>query len=204
MKNITKLSFAAAAAFAAYSAPSQAAVLFDNGALKLEDTNLGSQPVNLTSISADQKTVYGTWGSSNISFTSTVNLDYNQGAATIFGAASNKGGLPDLTVDLGIPGFDQVGFALAGGSTYDLLVNGTTLISGITIPSGNTAFTLSGSGIQTLAFVFNPAADTAKQFRLDAISAMPVPEPGSWAMLIAGLGIVGASMRRRKTEISFG
>ncbi|MBO9581616.1 MAG: PEP-CTERM sorting domain-containing protein [Sphingobium sp.] len=31
----------------------------------------------------------------------------------------------------------------------------------------------------------------------------PVPEPATWAMLIAGMGIVGASMRRRKTAVSF-
>lgn len=31
----------------------------------------------------------------------------------------------------------------------------------------------------------------------------PVPEPATWAMLIAGMGVVGASMRRRKTAVSF-
>jgi len=30
-----------------------------------------------------------------------------------------------------------------------------------------------------------------------------VPEPASWAMLIAGMGFVGVAMRRRKTAISF-
>jgi len=30
-----------------------------------------------------------------------------------------------------------------------------------------------------------------------------VPEPATWAMMIMGLGIVGASMRRRRTTVSF-
>ncbi|MBO9671709.1 MAG: PEPxxWA-CTERM sorting domain-containing protein [Sphingobium sp.] len=203
MKTITKLSLAATAALAAYSAPSQAAVLFDNGTFKLDDTNLGGQPVNLNSISADKKTVYGDYNGQTVSFTSTADLDFNQGAATIF-ALANKATLADLTVNIAAPGYNQAGFALAGGSTFNLLVNGTTLISNITIPNGNNAFTLTGSGIQTLAFTFtNPGIDTEKQFRLSGLSTAAVPEPTTWAMLIAGLGIVGASMRRRKTAVSF-
>lgn len=32
---------------------------------------------------------------------------------------------------------------------------------------------------------------------------MPVPEPGTWAMIISGLGLVGMAMRRRKASVSF-
>lgn len=31
----------------------------------------------------------------------------------------------------------------------------------------------------------------------------PVPEPATWAMMISGFGLVGASMRRRKVSVSF-
>jgi hypothetical protein len=31
----------------------------------------------------------------------------------------------------------------------------------------------------------------------------PVPEPASWAMMIAGMGVVGASMRRRAARVAF-
>jgi len=31
----------------------------------------------------------------------------------------------------------------------------------------------------------------------------PVPEPASWAMLVAGLGAVGVAMRRRRAQVSF-
>ena len=38
-------------------------------------------------------------------------------------------------------------------------------------------------------------------FEFDNIAAGAVPEPATWAMLIAGFGLVGASMRRRKKNI---
>ncbi len=202
MKNFHSVILAAGVALAAFSAPAQAAVLFDNGVFKLQDTNLGGSPVNLNSISADLKTVTGSFGGTTVTFTSTVAMDFNQGAATIFADAKN-GVLPDLSVDLGTSGFDNVGFALAGGTTFDLVVNGLTLIPGITLPNGNTAYTLSGIGIKSLAFTFTPGLDTAKQFRLDGVSTPAVPEPASWAMLIAGMGVVGMAMRRRKAAVSF-
>ncbi len=34
-------------------------------------------------------------------------------------------------------------------------------------------------------------------------AVVAVPEPASWALMIGGLGLVGVSMRRRKTAISF-
>ena len=39
---------------------------------------------------------------------------------------------------------------------------------------------------------------TGDAFEFDNIAAGAVPEPATWAMLIAGFGMVGASMRRRK------
>ncbi len=37
-----------------------------------------------------------------------------------------------------------------------------------------------------------------KQVSFDAVFATPVPEPGTWAMMIAGFGFVGGAMRRRR------
>jgi len=51
---------------------------------------------------------------------------------------------------------------------------------------------------------FRPISSTANmQFKLlalpDGPPIEPVPEPSSWVMLIAGFGLVGASLRRRRT-----
>jgi hypothetical protein len=35
-------------------------------------------------------------------------------------------------------------------------------------------------------------------FGRDALSIGTIPEPSSWAMLIAGFGLVGATLRRRR------
>jgi hypothetical protein len=37
------------------------------------------------------------------------------------------------------------------------------------------------------------------RFTLTYESIDPVPEPGTWMMMIAGFGLVGVSARRRKT-----
>lgn len=52
---------------------------------------------------------------------------------------------------------------------------------------------------------FDPATGN-DSFKLKSVTfskAPAVPEPATWAMMIAGIGAVGMSMRRRKTAVSF-
>ncbi|HWJ69492.1 MAG TPA: PEPxxWA-CTERM sorting domain-containing protein [Sphingobium sp.] len=44
---------------------------------------------------------------------------------------------------------------------------------------------------------------TAADFAIDNVSMTAVPEPATWALLIAGFALVGVSMRRRHTMVSF-
>lgn len=50
----------------------------------------------------------------------------------------------------------------------------------------------------TLSFVNTAGAGNEGVF-LDAVSVVAVPEPGTWALLILGFGLVGGAMRRRST-----
>lgn len=44
------------------------------------------------------------------------------------------------------------------------------------------------------------ADKNADYFKVNAVTAAPVPEPATWAMLLAGFGAVGFAMRRRKQQ----
>jgi len=90
--------------------------------------------------------------------------------------------------------------------------------------SGNLVHSITGSGISNPADGNRPGASTNRRvtfgftqvdditgvkflstrdaFEFDDIAiSTSVPEPASWAMLIAGFGLIGATMRRRRQQI---
>ena len=95
-------------------------------------------------------------------------------------------------------------------SVMSLTVNGTAIFSGAICGSlcdlSNDAnkFVLTGPNIQTLEFDFNPAIADAKQFRLNDTSEVQieVPEPSTWAMMLAGLGLMFVTARTRQRVLS--
>lgn len=40
-------------------------------------------------------------------------------------------------------------------------------------------------------------------YSLVPIASAPLPEPATWAMMVVGFGLIGATMRRRHTTVSF-
>lgn len=65
-------------------------------------------------------------------------------------------------------------------------------------PGGSIAFAWTDS-FSLVAFSEGTLIGSGKSY---ATFAAPVPEPASWAMMIAGLGLVGATMRRRAGRVS--
>ncbi|HEY1124834.1 MAG TPA: PEPxxWA-CTERM sorting domain-containing protein [Sphingobium sp.] len=76
------------------------------------------------------------------------------------------------------------------------------------VPTGNPiSFTLAAAQSVNFFIYDYPYNDNRGGVSIlldDGINPNPaVPEPASWAMLIAGLGVVGAAMRRRRAEVGF-
>lgn len=99
----------------------------------------------------------------------------------------------------------------------DVLLNGTSIASDFTINGSNIlkATGYAAAGAVSLSFKadysckdcwgdwFGGYVQVTKATLPTPPAPAPVPEPATWVMMIAGMGIVGASMRRRKVAVTF-
>ena len=96
----------------------------------------------------------------------------------------------------------------SSGSQVNLLLtnlfpffSGNTNVSGFSIGAGS-GFGSGYTGYADYLRVATNAGATTFNFELASATAA-VPEPATWAMMIAGFGLVGGAMRRRKTSVAF-
>lgn len=215
MKTLMSAAVALALGFAASAANAAQVVTVDG--YTLDDTQFSAQTGVHSSSSQTGSTVNGfvNQDGSWVTFSTSngqLNLVTNgQGQATILGDPL----LENLNVAFQ-KSWDRITFNLesparAGGqfsAAFTLLVNGAVLFSASPNPgdsactfclvnNGENKFTVSGPGINSLAFTFNPAIGDAKQFRVEGLSSA-VPEPATWAMMITGFGLAGTAIRRRR------
>lgn len=165
-----------------------------------------------------------TQGGTNVNFTgTTVNsniLRANGGQARVEGdldvgtpQPNDTYGLTALTFGLqGDALFNNVEFNLAGASdgatvTFSITDDAGDLFNfnNLVLGTGSNFFGFQGTAgesIKQVSWVINGGSvGDQRQLRLDAL-AEAIPEPASWAMMIAGFGFVAAAMRRRKALLS--
>jgi hypothetical protein len=88
---------------------------------------------------------------------------------------------------------------LVEGWDDGVLVHSTNLVVDLYAP---TQFTFGWSGLDAVTFTTSGGIDaglrsSGPQLVMDDLVLTPVPEPETWAMLLAGLGVVGIRLRRR-------
>jgi PEP-CTERM motif len=100
---------------------------------------------------------------------------------------------------------------LTNGGTWDVQTSTITFAGGVSSVAGNIDFSLTRTGLLSLIAGLDDAGvlggsllgatftQSAEAYLAPTIllSVSPIPEPGEWAMMLAGLGVVGAIARRR-------
>jgi len=131
-------------------------------------------------------------------------VDTSGGGESVFSA--DDGSMQQFSIQFA-SAYDQVTFDIFkptdGQTAWTLSVNGTAVdLTGFTPLTKNTNKFIvdsGGAGITNLTFTFTPGEQDIREIRvLDKIVTGSVPEPATWAMLLAGFGGMGALLRRRR------
>lgn len=157
-------------------------------------------------------------------------LTYNYAFAACYYSPSSPADFPTaITSTVMASGYSDTSFTLTGGGVFSLnsvdlafgpfhhggLTTDTTLVTGnlfgggtvsqlLTVGYGFQTHTLNWSGLTSVTF--GQFAGASEYLAFDNIvynAGGAVPEPATWAMMIGGLGIVGAAMRRGNRKLRF-
>jgi len=189
MKTIVLSALAATIALGTVSAPAMAATTVVNGkCVSVADShgclfsgNINEQATGNNSY-GDAQAAYNLYNNTHPTAAPDISLSYL--------AKSDLGGFTGTVTGLG-----------TSAGTWDLsgfLVNFIAVKTGSNFVIYQLA-TPTSSGSWSTADMGNKVLSHIEFFGTTA----PVPEPATWAMLIMGMGVVGASMRRRQTAVSF-
>lgn len=110
--------------------------------------------------------------------------------SSVASSVSSVGTFAPATYSLFNLGADGlVGTADDSATPYAWTFGGAPTVHTVTLGAGSYYYAVLGFAPSTAAYSINSAA-----------TAVPVPEPETYAMLLAGLGVVGFVARRRKSD----
>ena len=136
-------------------------------------------------------------GTTAISDLSAFTLTGSANALGLFGGSYAFSGLGDLSsfsATLGSGGFSSLAFTTVSRS-FDIFF---VLDPFTPIATADVAFAVNGLAPGNLT-VTSPLPDATGTLSFGTVSA--VPEPATWALMIGGLGLVGATLRRNKVAL---
>jgi len=198
------------AALTVFAAPAHAGVIFSDN---FDSENDGETALNWTgfaNFTPDGQVDLVKSGDFGITCSgSCVDLDGTSGPGALFSGifGYNAGDKITLSFDLG-------GSQRGSGGVDDFEVAIFTSTDGIfgdarsvLQESGffNYKYSFIATGAGSLQFAFGTTSNDNVGPLLDnvVLDISAVPEPATWGMMIGGFALVGASMRRRKTAVSF-
>lgn len=197
-----KTILAAALAFASlgFAAQASAAVIdFESLSHVDEDVAYTSESFYaedgfLLSILGSPNYSFSSWGTLNPFYSGSTALinDNDDGLTQLSQIGGGLFSLSSITLSTLAPGISEDG---ADVSFTGLLGNGTTVSQSFHIVDGAAQIFSFNTSFTNLASV--TWSNTAMYHQFDDINVAAVPEPESYAMLLAGLGLIGALARRR-------
>jgi hypothetical protein len=110
----------------------------------------------------------------------------------------NSGGAFVTLTRVGGGLFDLVSFDFLADSVFDVSASGYTTLN-LGSSSGNRIANFIGVSSVTFRGTNNNQLDNI----VVNANTTAAPEPASWAMMVAGFGLVGAAVRRRRTNVAF-
>lgn len=133
---------------------------------------------------------FASFGSDNVTSINTLEQSFSTVAGKAYTVMFDYGALGG--------GAQSLNYLIDGNSVGAVIANAN---NNMDTTFSNLSFGFTGNGsVMTLGFSVNSSSDGIDPI-IDNVKVTAIPEPESWALMIAGFGLTGAAMRRRRAVV---